>query len=106
MWAGLLGEQLIDPLWVETNDDLVADYHRWSGAATIFINQIAHRLSVFTEIAVFKLNTSAREVGLYRVAGWSTRLAEYEDAFALHTAHLTNSGTPATQKIWDFGFRI
>jgi hypothetical protein len=40
------------------------------------MNQVLHGSRIAADIPVIKLNTSRREVGPRRVAGWSTRLSE------------------------------
>ncbi len=74
---------LIDAVPVESDYDFLADHHGRGGAALVFINQFLQGALVGTDISIFELDTSTREVGLHGSARRSTRLGE-NDNFQVH----------------------
>ena len=83
-WGCSTRKELVDALWAEPNDNLVADHQGWSCVTPIFINQIVDRLGVRSHIALLEFDTSTREVGLNRVARWSAGLRENDDQRLVH----------------------
>lgn len=69
-------KQVAETVGIESNHHLFACYQCRRRAALIFINQVLESGSVIAYIAFFKLDTPAREVGLYRVARRSARLGK------------------------------
>ena len=80
--------QLLEPVGVEADHDLIADDDRGRGAALILLHHLAHGAKVTTHVAQLELNASLREEGFRPIAGWSTGLAEQQDAFCGHHTSL------------------
>ncbi len=75
----LLRHELIQAHGIEANHDFVADHQRRSGTAAIGVDQLVHCLRIHRNVAVFKVDTPRREVGLGSPARRSTRLGEDDD---------------------------
>jgi hypothetical protein len=75
----LLAHQFVQLLGIEPDHHLVTDHQRGSRPALVRMNQLMHRLRITRYVAVFKLDTSRREIGLRRAARRSTRLRKDDD---------------------------
>ena len=82
----LASKQLVEALWIEANDHIVSNYDRGSRTAVILLNEFTDSAEIVAHILVFELDPSLREVGFCRIARRSSRLAEEDHAFAVHTA--------------------
>jgi len=69
-------EQVAKTVGIESNHHLFACHQCWRRTTLILINQVLKSDSVIAYIAFFELDTSAREVGLDRVARRSARLSK------------------------------
>ena len=82
--VNLVGKHPVQLLRVETDHNCITDHNGGCGAAVVLTDQFINRLLVHADVFYFKLNSSLREEGLGRIAGWSPRLAEHYNFFLPH----------------------
>jgi hypothetical protein len=76
-------EEFVDAIGVESDDDLIANDDGGSHTAVVGTDQFEYGTLVAADVAVFEIDTSAREVGLKGAARRSAGLGE--NNHLLHT---------------------
>jgi len=77
--ASRLCEQFVQAVGVKTDHHLIVYYDGGRCTAVIGADQLEDVFLLGPNITLFELDTSILEVSLYRPAGRSTRLREYDD---------------------------
>jgi len=79
MGCDLFAKELVQTFRVKTDHHFITDDDGGRGTAAIFINQVLNRDRIASDVALFELCTSRREVGRGSLARRSTGLGEYHD---------------------------